>query len=111
MNCVSRALVRVRRVLFGPLEPEHGAATLASAAPAALPAIPSPSPDTPSPEVWAAILVSARRRRVALSWPPSDVPPISADDITSTLVGTYLLPPEIRQRARATARFTEEACR
>lgn len=111
MNCVSRALVRVRSVLFGPPEPEQGAASRASAATTALPAPTSPSPRAPSPEVWAAILASARRRRANLPWAPSDVPAISSEDITSTLVGIYLLLPVVRQRARAAARVAEEACR
>ncbi|QFQ96962.1 hypothetical protein F9278_12895 [Streptomyces phaeolivaceus] len=65
----------------------------------------------PSPEVWAAILASARRRRTPRSWPPSHLPTITAEEITSTLVGSYLLPPEVRQRARAAARLAEEVYR
>lgn len=110
MNCVSRALVRVRSVLFGPPRPAYGTATPVSAAPTEPRTFWSPCPRNPSPEVWAAILVSARRRRgAALPWPPSDIPAITSDDITSTLVGTYLLPPVVRQRARAAARLADEA--
>lgn len=65
----------------------------------------------PSPEMWAAILASARRRRGSCRRPPRQLPAITADEITSTLVGIYLLPPEVRQRARAAARVAEEAYR
>ncbi|MDX3617760.1 MULTISPECIES: hypothetical protein [Streptomyces] len=61
--------------------------------------------------MWAAILASARRRRASRPWPPTDVPAITAEDITSTLVGIYLLLPEVRQRARGAARLAEEVGR
>lgn len=110
MHCVSRAIVWVRRVLFGPPHPDYDTArdTAVPATPTTLPGL---SLRTPSPEMWAAILASARRRRTSRPWPPTVLPAISADDITSTLVGTYLLAPEVHQRARAAARFAEEACR
>lgn len=105
MHLVSRALAWVRAMLFGPPESSRTACATAPQT------TPSPPVHNPSPEMWAAILASARRRRAPSPWPPSVLPAISAHDITSTLVGTYLHPPEIRQRARAAARFAEEACR
>lgn len=106
MHLVSRALARVTVMLFGPPEPSRAACATASAAPA-----PSPAAPHPSPEMWEAILAGARRRRVPRQGLPSAPPPISAEDITSTLVGIYLLPPAVRQQAGSATRLAEEACR
>jgi hypothetical protein len=104
MHLASRALVRVKAVLFGP-PPESGrTAREPDTAPAAAPGLPV---NRPSPEMWAAFLASARRRRARCPWPRTELPPIAADDITSTLVGAYLILPEARQRARQAARFAE----
>ncbi|MGC9541850.1 hypothetical protein [Streptomyces sp. UG1] len=73
----------------------------------ALEAVPDLPVRQPSPEMWAAILASARRRRAAHPWPTTELPAIAADDIASTLVGAYLLPPEVRRRALFTAPFAE----
>ncbi|MFM9744514.1 hypothetical protein ACKI2C_43800 [Streptomyces brasiliscabiei] len=97
-------------MLFGPLTPNHhpihAPTTVAPAAP-----ISGPSRPNPAPEMWSAILASARRRRTSCTWPPSDVPAVSAEDLSSTLVAIYLIPPEVRQRARVAARLAEEARR
>lgn len=108
MQCASRALVWVRKVLFGPSPPDWRTPRETTAV---LKMILAPSLPNPSPELWAAILAGARRRRASCPWPPTDVPAITAEDITSTLVGAYLLQPAVRQRARAAARLAEESCR
>lgn len=104
MHLVLRALAWVRAMLFG--RPESSRTAWATEPE---PAQRPPAPNL-SPEMWAAILASARRRRAPRRWPASVLPAISADDITSTLVGTYLLLPEGRQRALIAARLVEEAC-
>ncbi len=103
MHLVSRALAWVRGVFFG--APDYARTTL----PAAPQSVPDGHAHHPSPEIWAALLTSARRRRAPHLWPPSPLPTITAADITSRLVGLYLLPPEVHQRARAAARLAEEA--
>ncbi|MDW8806775.1 hypothetical protein P1P68_18785 [Streptomyces scabiei] len=60
----------------------------------------------PSPEMWAAFLASARRRRARCSWArEADLPGITAEEIGSTLVGAYLLTPEVRQQRRQAEQF------
>ena len=111
MHLVSRALAWIRAVLLGLPEPDadrHPPDTCVDATPEATPNLPA---RCPSPEMWAAFLASARRRRARCPWPRTELPTITADDITSALVGTYLLPPEVRQRARAAARLAEETYR
>lgn len=103
MHLVRRVRAWVRAMPFG--SPE----TSGTSCVATLPPEPSPSAPRPSPDIWAAILASARRRRAPRPWPPGRPPAITADDITSRLVGIYLLPPEVRQRARAAARLAEGA--
>lgn len=98
MDCVSRALAWVRLVLFGPPERDCRAALTT---PPGLPV------QSPSPEMRAAILAGARRRRGPSSWSLAEPPAITAQDIGSTLVGAYLLLPEVRQRALSAARFGE----
>ncbi|WP_416985645.1 hypothetical protein [Streptomyces sp. T028] len=61
----------------------------------------------PSPEMWAAILTGARRRRASRPQPSTELPVITPADIASTLVGAYVLPPEVRQRTLFVAQFTE----
>ncbi|MFE7838707.1 hypothetical protein ACFU53_22440 [Streptomyces sp. NPDC057474] len=63
----------------------------------------------PSPEMWAAFLASARRRRdrTRCPWPRTELPEITAEDIASTLVGAYVLTPEVRQRIRQARQFAE----
>lgn len=106
MHLVSRALARVTAMLFGPPESSRALCSVASPEPA-----PSPPAPHPSPEMWEAILAGARHRGVPRQASHGAPPAISSDDITSTLVGTYLLPPAVLQRARAAARSAEEACR
>ncbi|WP_234046748.1 hypothetical protein [Streptomyces adelaidensis] len=108
MHLVSRALVRVRTVLFGP-PPESGRAahepdTAPGTAPAGAPRLPA---DHPSPEMWAAFLASARRRRARGPWPRAELPDITPDDIASTLVGAYVLTCEVRQQRRQARQFAE----
>ncbi len=109
MHLLSRALVRVRAALFGPPEPESDrAAHEPVTAPTTAPSTPT---NHPSPEMWAAFLASARRRRgrarTRCPWPRTELPDISAEDIASTLVGAYILTPEVRQQARQARQFTE----
>lgn len=118
MHLVSRALVRVRTVLFGP-PPESGhadhepdtAPAAAQGTRAAVPATRDTAPGQPahhpSPEMWAAFLASARRRRTPRPWPPADLPAITRDDIASTLVGAYVLTSEVRQQRRQARQFAE----
>ncbi|WP_405960453.1 hypothetical protein OG235_20710 [Streptomyces sp. NBC_00024] len=104
MHLVSRALVRVRTVLFGPPPEPNRAAHEPDTTPATAPGLPA---HHPSPEIWAAILASARRRRARCPWAPAELPAIAEDDIASTLVGAYLILPEARQRARQARQFAE----
>ncbi len=103
MHLVTRVLTWVRARPYGPPETSR-TSCVATWQPAASP----PAPPA-SPEIWAAILASARRRRAPHLWPSGQLPAITAADITSRLVGLYLLPPEVHQHARAAARLAEEA--
>ena len=106
MHCVLRALSWVRLVLFGPPERDCRVArgTSISTTLTPLPGLPV---QRLSPEMWAAILAGARRRRTPGPWSSAEPPAITAGDIGSTLVGAYLLLPEARQRALSAARFGE----
>ncbi|QFR02947.1 hypothetical protein F9278_32035 [Streptomyces phaeolivaceus] len=61
--------------------------------------------------MWAAFLASARRRRgrtrTRCPWPRTELPDITAEDIASTLVGAYILTPEVRQQVRQAPKFAE----
>ncbi|QFQ98925.1 hypothetical protein F9278_25340 [Streptomyces phaeolivaceus] len=57
--------------------------------------------------MWAAFLASARRRRTPHPQPRAELPTITPDDINSTLVGAYLLTPEVRQQIRHARRLAE----
>lgn len=103
MHLVSRALAWVRAMLLGAPERDRRA-TARDAGTGKAPDLPV---HHPSPEMWAAILIGARRRRARRPWPYTELPAITADDITSTLVGAYLLLPEMRQRALAAMQFME----
>lgn len=105
MHLVSRALAWARVMLIGP--PEYSRAACGTT-PRSTPSARVPRP---SPEMWAPFLASARRRRTSPSRPRPDLPAITADDISTTLVGAYLLLPEVRQRVRGAVRLAEEACR
>ena len=109
MHLLSRALVRVRAVLFGPPEPESDRTPdEPDTAPAPAPGMPA---NHPSPEMWAAFLASARRRRgrtrTRCPGPRTELPDITAEDIASTLVGAYVLTPEVRQQMRQARQFAE----
>jgi hypothetical protein len=94
-------------MFFGPPEPDR----LAAARNAGTGKAPETTPGLPvrlaSPEMWAAILAGARRRRAPRPWLPVELPAITADDIASTLVGAYLILPEVRQRPLFAEQFTE----
>lgn len=108
MHLVSRALAWSRAVLFGlhvtgahrPPPPDLHIGTSTEATP-------SPPARCPSPEMWAPFLASARRRRTSPPRPRAGLPAITADDISSTLVGAYLLPPEVHQRIGQATQFAE----
>lgn len=107
MHCVLRALSWVRLVLFGPPERDCRVARDMAIGTTLTP-LPGLTLQRPSPEMWAAILASARRRRTPGSWSSAAPPAITAEDIGSTLVGAYLLLPEGRQGAEPSAtRFGE----
>lgn len=61
--------------------------------------VPPQSTGCPSPEMWAAILAGARRRR-ATHWWPSQAAAVWELE-TSALVRAYVLPPEERARVLA----------
>ncbi|MGW0845910.1 hypothetical protein ACWD26_38400 [Streptomyces sp. NPDC002787] len=105
MHLVSRALAWVRAVLFGLPEPDDHRQPLRTGFRSA-PEPPLPA-RCPSPETWAAFLASARRRRAPHPQPRTELPLITADDIASTLVGAYLLTPEVRQRILHARKLTE----
>jgi hypothetical protein len=106
MHHVSRALAWVRAMLFGPPKPGRSAArdTGTGTSPTAVLGMPVRHP---SPEMWAAILVGARRRRAPHPWPYTEPPAITAEDIVSTLVGAYLIHPEACQRPLSAAQFAQ----
>lgn len=105
MHLVSRAVARVRTAFSGlpgsddnrlPMCPRHDSDPESSL-----------STRHPAPEMWANFLASARAHGGSRSRPHTEVPPITTDDINSTLVGAYLLPPEMRQRRRYAYQLTE----
>ncbi|MFM9558894.1 MULTISPECIES: hypothetical protein [Streptomyces] len=109
MHLLSRALVRVRAVFFGPPEPESDrTAHEPDTAPAP---VPSMLANHLSPEMWAAFLASARRHRgrtrTRCPRPQTELPDITTEDIASTLVGAYVLTPEVRQQLRQVRQFAE----
>lgn len=104
MHLVSRALVRVRAALFGPPPDSDHAPHEPDPAPATFP---EPPVSHPSPEMWAAFLVGAWRRRARCPGPRAEVPEITADDIASTLVGAYILTSGTRQQLGQTRQFAE----
>ena len=91
MHLVSRALVRVRAMLFGPPGPPGPSLECDRAAH-------EPAPGTAPP----APLATARRHRgrTRCLWLRTELPEITAEDIASTLVGAYVLTPEVRQQMR-----------
>ncbi|UUU31244.1 hypothetical protein JIX56_15780 [Streptomyces sp. CA-210063] len=93
-------------MLFGPPPESDRAAQEPDTAPATAP---GPSVNQPSPEMWAAFLASARRRRARARcpWPRTELPEITAADIASTLVGAYVLTSEVRQQIRQARQFAE----
>ncbi|GHE64572.1 hypothetical protein [Streptomyces capitiformicae] len=106
MHLVSRALAWVRALLFGP--PEIACrAPLGVRADTAQESRPSPPVRQPSPETWAPFLAGARRRGTSCASPRTGLPPITPDDIGSTLVGAYLLTSEVRQQIRQARQFVE----
>ena len=112
MHLVLRTFVRVRAMLFGSPKPHlsaHDPALEPALEPAAAPASAPSLPVNPSPETWAPFLASARRRRdqTPCLWPRTELPEITAEDIASTLVGAYVLTPEMRQRIRQARQFAE----
>ncbi|WP_328506216.1 hypothetical protein [Streptomyces sp. NBC_00391] len=110
MRLLSRALAWVEAVLFGPPDTaptaDRRAARDTNTGTTATTS-PGPPANHPSPEMWAAFLASARRRRARCPWAPAELPAIAEDDIASTLVGAYLILPEARQRARQARQFAE----
>ncbi|MDX3067277.1 hypothetical protein PV518_34755 [Streptomyces sp. ND04-05B] len=104
MHLLSRALVRVRAVFLG--TPASDDVTQeADTGPVSVEELSYPHP---SPEMWAAFLASARRRRTRCSWArKADLPGITAEEISSTLVGAYLLTPEVRRQRRQVQQFVE----
>ncbi|MDX3516640.1 hypothetical protein [Streptomyces scabiei] len=104
MHHLSRALVRVRAVFLGTPASGH-AAQEAGTGPVSVEELSIPHP---SPEMWAAFLASARRRRARCSWArKADLPGITAEEISSTLVGACLLSPEVRRQRRQAQQFVE----
>lgn len=105
MHLVSRALAWVRAVLSGLPEPDDRHLPFRTC----VGSVPEPSltAQGPSPEMWAAFLASARRRRGSHPRPHTELPAITANDISSTLVGAYLLTPEVRQHIRHSRQFME----
>ncbi|WP_405821545.1 hypothetical protein OG241_36465 [Streptomyces sp. NBC_01390] len=99
MHLVSRALVRMRAVLFGPPDSGHAPHQPATA--------PGASLNHPSPETWTAFPSGTPRRRARCPWPGTELPEITADDIASTLVGAYVLTAEARQQLRQARQFAE----
>ncbi|MDX2542337.1 hypothetical protein ACOT81_30705 [Streptomyces sp. WI04-05B] len=99
MPLVSRALERMRAVLFGPPDSDHPPHHPATAL--ALPLA------HPSPETWTAFPAGTPRRRARCPWPGTELPEITADDIASTLVGAYVLTSEARQQLRQARQFAE----
>ncbi|KFG05939.1 hypothetical protein [Streptomyces scabiei] len=102
MHLLSGALVRVRAVFLGTPASDR-AAQEADTGPISVEELSVPHP---SPEMWAAFLASSRRRRTRCSWArEADLPGITAEEISSTLVGVYLLTPEVRQQRRQAQQF------
>lgn len=106
-DLVSRALVWVRAMLFGPSSPDRRAAPDTDSTGIGLEAAAGAPARRPSPEMWGAILAGARRRRASPRWPDTRLPAITANDIASTLVGAYLLPPDVRQHALSAEQFAK----
>lgn len=107
MHLVSRALAWVRAVLSRRPETDDRRPTLRACVGTAPEPVPSLPARRPSPEMWSAFLASARRRRASYPCPRTELPAITADDISSTLVGAYLLTPEGRQHIGCAKQFAE----
>ncbi len=91
MHLVSRALVRVRAMLFGPPGPSLECDRAAH----------EPASDTAAPAPPAPLATARRHRgRTRCLWLRTELPEITAEDIASTLVGAYVLTPEVRQQMR-----------
>ncbi|WEH15603.1 hypothetical protein [Streptomyces sp. VNUA24] len=104
MHLLSRALVRVKATLLGTPASDR-AAQEADTGPVSVEELSLPHP---SPEMWAAFLASSRRRRARCPWARgADLPGITAEEISSTLVGAYLLTPEVRRQRRQAQQFME----
>ncbi|WP_326578126.1 hypothetical protein OG889_15705 [Streptomyces sp. NBC_00481] len=110
MRLLSRALAWVEAVLFGPPDTaptaDRRAARDTNTGTTATTS-PGPPANHPSPEMWAAFLASARRRRARSPWTRTELPDITADDIASTLVGAYVLTSEVREQRRQARQFAE----
>ena len=104
MNLASRAFAWIRAVLIG--LPEREDHLLPQRSRSASRSDPSLTPRCPSPEMWANFLASAAPHRSTHPRPHAEVPPITTDDINSTLVGAYLLTPEVRQYRRSAYQLT-----
>ncbi|WP_371578559.1 hypothetical protein [Streptomyces sp. NBC_01314] len=107
MHLVSRALAWTRAVLFGLPETDDRRPPPDLRNGTYMEATPSLPARCPSPEMCAAFLPSARRRGTSTPRSRTELPVITADDINSTLVGAYLLPPEAHQRIRQAQQFAE----
>ncbi|GEC09930.1 hypothetical protein SSP24_75850 [Streptomyces spinoverrucosus] len=93
MPCVPRALARLRGRVFGRRPPGRHVRTTP------IPAVPPDLTGRPSPEMWAAILAGARRRRTAHRWPSGAATVWEPE--TSALVRAYVLAPEERPQELA----------
>lgn len=87
LNLVPRLFERVRSLLFAPHESGRATRIAAPEAGRSLPV------RCPSPEMWGAVLVGARRRRAPHLWPP-ELPAVEDDPVTDALVRAYVPPPE-----------------
>ncbi len=98
MHLLSRALKRVRTLLFGPQIPSRRACAGVAPEPG-----PYPTGACPSPGMWGAILALARHRRAPHLWPPAVSPTLEYDPtgIDGMLVRAYLLPEDERTRLLA----------
>ncbi|GGX12963.1 hypothetical protein GCM10010383_48730 [Streptomyces lomondensis] len=96
MNLVSLLLDRARTLLFGRAERSAFAGTEPPSG-----AGPRWAGPVPSPEMWAAVLAGARRRRAPHLFPAATSP--AATDDVGAPVRPYVLPPQERARVLATA--------
>jgi len=88
VNRLPRLLERVRALLLGPLESGRATSDPVPDAGRSLPPV-----RCPSPEMWGAMLVAARRRRAPHLWPP-EPPAVEDGPVISALVRAYVPLPE-----------------